>query len=191
MEKQYECPFNYQELSEEEKNIAAFYNTHMVRLIPTRSCAPALIKKFGKELYNFKPKPEDIWLVGFPRSGTTLTQEILYLLGTDLNYEKAAGAIMDLRFPVLSFVLFRKEEQLPTHKRLEAEEGRRFIKSHYGFDLIHPEILETGCKVVFITRNPKDVIVSSFHYPSYYNRPGHTFEKFWLLFKNDLRKFFS
>ncbi|KAL3272505.1 hypothetical protein HHI36_013981 [Cryptolaemus montrouzieri] len=197
MEEEYECPFEFQELSEEEKKISAWFQTDLVKVRPTRTCAPRLIKKFGKELYNFKPRPDDIWLIGFPRSGTTLTQEILYLLGTDLDYEKAAGTIMDIRFPVLCFAMYKNQEdmegiqhvcndEVPIHKQLEAVEGRRFIKSHYGFSFIHPKILDIGCKVVFIARNPKDVMVSRFYYPTYLNRPGHTFEKLWHIFKNDL-----
>ena len=39
----------------------------------------------------------------------------------------------------------------------------RLIRPHFPFYLLHPELLDT-CKVVYVARNPKDVIVSYYHH---------------------------
>ena len=39
----------------------------------------------------------------------------------------------------------------------------RVIKTHLPFEFLPPNLLET-CKVVFVSRNPKDVCVSYFHH---------------------------
>ncbi|MCL4142612.1 UNVERIFIED_CONTAM: hypothetical protein GTU68_029526, partial [Idotea baltica] len=39
----------------------------------------------------------------------------------------------------------------------------RTIKTHLPFSLLNPNILDT-CKVVYVAREPKDVVVSLFHY---------------------------
>ena len=39
----------------------------------------------------------------------------------------------------------------------------RLICSHVPFYLLHPELLGI-CKVVYVARNPKDVIVSYYHH---------------------------
>jgi hypothetical protein len=41
---------------------------------------------------NFKCNPQDVFLVGFPRSGTTMMQECLWLLMNNFNFEKSYGA---------------------------------------------------------------------------------------------------
>lgn len=41
---------------------------------------------------NFKVYEDDIWLVGFFRSGTTLTQELLWLVLHDYNYDLAMSS---------------------------------------------------------------------------------------------------
>lgn len=38
---------------------------------------------------NFKVYEDDVWLVGFSRSGTTLTQELMWLILHDHDYELA------------------------------------------------------------------------------------------------------
>lgn len=38
---------------------------------------------------NFKVYEDDIWLIGFQRSGTTLLQEILWLIMNDYDFEGA------------------------------------------------------------------------------------------------------
>ena len=42
-----------------------------------------------KRTKNFKVYEDDVWLIGFPRSGTTLMQEILWLIVNDYDYEAA------------------------------------------------------------------------------------------------------
>ena len=39
----------------------------------------------------------------------------------------------------------------------------RLIRPHVPLYLLHPELLDT-CKVVYVARNPKDVIVSYYHH---------------------------
>ncbi|KAK9883768.1 hypothetical protein WA026_001955 [Henosepilachna vigintioctopunctata] len=189
MSKIYEFPYKFKDLTDEEKRISISYQDfgELNKVESTKYCCLARMKQYAQELYNFNPRKDDVWLVGYPRCGTTLLQEILYLLGTDLNYEKAASKIMDERFPFLEQILMRtnvddtlyqkfreqgkppsgpdEEKLIPYHVKLMNTEEKRFIKSHFGFDFIHPELLEIGCKVVFITRNIKDCLVSLNYYP--------------------------
>ncbi|XP_044758929.1 uncharacterized protein LOC123316773 [Coccinella septempunctata] len=203
-------PYTFQELTEEEREMCKIHgDADLVRIVPTRYTTTRRIVKYGSDLYNFKPRSDDIWLVGYPRSGTTLTQEILYLLGTDFDYEKARSIIMDERFPYLEDVLMRPEHLekmydelckknrepetpeekacLPRYRKLERMNERRFIKSHLGFSFVHPQLLEVGCKVVFIARNIKDVLVSQFFYPwNNESKMKHGIYKMWKLYQRDL-----
>lgn len=51
-------------------------------------CAPAIFKDIER-IKNFKVQEDDVFLCGFPRSGTTFTQEMIWLITHDFDFEKA------------------------------------------------------------------------------------------------------
>lgn len=52
------------------------------------------IKKF--EVFN-----DDVWIVTFPKCGTTWTQEMIWMLNNNLDYETDKKVTLDERFPFL------------------------------------------------------------------------------------------
>lgn len=55
----------------------------------------------AETIKNFEVFEDDIWLVTYPRSGTTWCQQQIYLLKNELDYEKALNTKMQDRFPFL------------------------------------------------------------------------------------------
>jgi len=55
---------------------------------------------YADELWNFEARADDVYICTFPRSGTTLTQEMIWLLCNDLNYEAAKATELVKRFPL-------------------------------------------------------------------------------------------
>ena len=53
------------------------------------TCLPKTFLGDFERIKNFKVYDDDIWLIGLPRSGTTLVQEMLWLMMNDYNYEAA------------------------------------------------------------------------------------------------------
>jgi len=49
--------------------------------------------------YNFKARPDDVWILSVPRSGTTWTQEMIWLLANNMNFEQAEQRLLIERFP--------------------------------------------------------------------------------------------
>ena len=72
-------------------------------------------------------------------------------------------------------------------------QSKRFIKTHLPFKLLPPSVMEKKAKVVYIARNPKDVIVSYYHLNKLYRTQGfvNDFETFFDYFTNDLSEFKS
>jgi len=60
-------------------------------------------KGFNREncekLYNFQARSDDVYISTCARSGTTFTQEMIWLLCNNLDYEAAKQKFLGLRFP--------------------------------------------------------------------------------------------
>ncbi|KAF5277393.1 hypothetical protein FQA39_LY06206 [Lamprigera yunnana] len=128
-----------------------------------------------KEVSKFNVRDSDIFLLGYPKSGTTWSQEMIWLIVNDLNYE-GAKVFVDARFPVLELAAFQnttETKKMECHvnsiKFAEAMKDRRCIKSHLISNYLPEQLLKEDCnaKIIYIARNPKDVAVSSY---VYYNK---------------------
>ncbi|XP_065345156.1 sulfotransferase 1C4 [Cloeon dipterum] len=183
--------------------------TGFVQIGPKKWFLPAKYQEHAAHFYNFKLRPDDIWVVTYPRSGTTWTQELVWLVANDLDYETANKIPQVERFPFLEFNIFVHEEvkaeikalnegdpykqelveiiSQPAYLALEEHKGRRFIKTHLPFSLLPPHLLDT-CKVVYVARNPKDVAVSFYHLNRLIKTQGYTgdFKKYWDYFERNL-----
>lgn len=64
----------------------------------------------------------------------------------------------------------------------------RFIKTHLPPSLLPYSVMQNMAKLVYIIRNPKDVIVSFYHLNKLYRTQGYinSFEKFYDYFVKDL-----
>lgn len=52
-----------------------------------------------QKLYNFKVRKDDIWVVTFPKTGTTWVQEMVWLINNNLDYKTAQSIHLTKRFP--------------------------------------------------------------------------------------------
>lgn len=163
----------------------------------------------GQGYYNFKARPDDTWVLSYPRSGTTWTQELVWLLSNNLDFERAKTEYLSERFPFLEFSMYNHPEVTQEFLKLNEDDkdkqalckriaeplynvlpkitSRRFIKSHFPFSLL-PNILDSGCKIIYVARNPKDVAVSWYYLNRAIKTQGYIgdFETFWHVFENNL-----
>jgi sulfotransferase family protein len=90
--------------------------------------------------------PDDIFLVSFPKSGNTWTRFLLANLKSP--DEMATFANIDRLIPDPTGTTKRDFDRMPRP---------RIIKSHECFDPRYP-------KVIYIVRDPRDVVLSQYHY---------------------------
>ncbi len=105
-------------------------------------------------LMEFVPRPEDIFIVTYPRSGTTLMQMVLHQLTTDGNVEFAHISEFS---PFLDRSL---AHHLQSASDFEDLPNPRVFKSHLGY----PFIPKGAGRYIYVERDGKDVAVSYFHF---------------------------
>lgn len=70
-----------------------------VQVGPKKYLFPGTFKKHAEHFYNFKAREDDIWIATYPRSGTTWTQELVWMIANDLDYEAAQRDFLTKRSP--------------------------------------------------------------------------------------------
>jgi len=102
---------------------------------------------------DFIPRPDDIFIVTYPRSGTTWMQMILYQLTSN----------GEMNFVHISEVVPWFEQSSIDKRDLNALPSPRIFKSHlpYNGKLFS---IPKGCKYIYLVRNGKDVAVSYYHF---------------------------
>ncbi|XP_048767572.2 estrogen sulfotransferase-like [Ostrea edulis] len=116
---------------------------------------PNFAEKKMQDISEFGVRENDIWIIGYPRSGMTWIQEIVFLVQT-LDFEASCAVDSDERIPYLEFPTTSLQD-------LANKDSPRIIKTHLPLRLLPEEINKIHPKIVYIARNPKDVVVSYFH----------------------------
>jgi Sulfotransferase domain len=62
---------------------------------------PQQYRKLAEKVKKFKVRSNDVFLCSVPRTGSTWLSEILWLLGNDLDFEKARNIVQQVRTPTL------------------------------------------------------------------------------------------
>ncbi|HXQ72677.1 MAG TPA: sulfotransferase domain-containing protein [Pyrinomonadaceae bacterium] len=112
---------------------------------------------------SFVPRNDDIFIVTYPRSGTTWLQQILYQLTTDGNME----------FEHISQQVPFLEHALGKGRSLNRPSPRIF-KTHLNYRMVP----KGDCRYIYVARNGKDVAVSYYYYHKSHMGFGKSFNEF-------------
>uniref|UniRef100_A0A8C5ZGZ7 Sulfotransferase n=1 Tax=Marmota marmota marmota TaxID=9994 RepID=A0A8C5ZGZ7_MARMA len=104
----------------------------------------------------FVIKDEDTVMVSFPKSGTHWLVEILCLIHSKGDTKWIRSVSIWERAPWL--------ESDGGYKLLKEREGPRFLTSHLPFHLFPKSLFTSKAKVIYIMRNPKDILVSGYYF---------------------------
>lgn len=73
-------------------------NTSLGREFDVKSCfLPATFRQFADGIYQFDVKSDDVWILGFPGSGVSQLQEIVWLILNDYDFENATTKSLEER----------------------------------------------------------------------------------------------
>ncbi|KAK9719931.1 Sulfotransferase domain [Popillia japonica] len=72
---------------------------------------------------------------------------------------------------------------------LPLRKDRRIIKTHLPFTLLPQNLFKSGCKIIYVVRNPKDVIISFYYLNKLFRTQGYDgdLSKYWNYFKQNLQ----
>src|SRR5215210_290399 len=102
-------------------------------------------------LARHQSRPDDLFIVSYPKSGTTLLQMLLYQMTTDGSLEFSH---IDQVVPWFEVSILRGEE-----RRISALPSPRIFKSHALGGM-----LPRGSRIIYIARDARDVAVSAWHH---------------------------
>lgn len=109
------------------------------------------LKRFKLIYCDFVPRPSDIFIVTYPRSGTTWMQMILYQLTTDgeMNFDNIS---QKCPFFEVDFCFMGNFNQFPSPRIFKTHLSSRWFPSQWP------------CRYIHVTRDGRDVAVSYFHF---------------------------
>ncbi|XP_073104146.1 flavonol sulfotransferase-like isoform X1 [Elaeis guineensis] len=112
---------------------------------------------------HFKPRPDDLFLISFPKSGTTWLKALAFTTMTRTHYPLDRHPLLSLNpHDVVPFIddLFAAGQA----SKLEALPSPRILATHMLYSLLPDSITSSGCRIIYICRDPKDAVVSLWHF---------------------------
>ncbi|XP_058833560.1 luciferin sulfotransferase-like [Topomyia yanbarensis] len=157
---------------------------------PLPCCLTTRFKNMADEFRAMKVHKDDVWLASYPKSGTTWSQEMIWLICNNLDYEEARKKLLFMRFP---FVEINGIADLPGgmdfFKLAQQMPSPRFIKTHLPVGLLPDQIWTVKPKLVYVYRTTKSVIVSYYHHSVTLSNYKGTLEEFTRSFMRDLQMY--
>ncbi|GJZ53249.1 cytosolic sulfotransferase 5-like protein [Tanacetum coccineum] len=116
----------------------------------------------------FRPEPTDIFLAAFMKCGTTWLKALMFAITNRHRYEFSNHPLLTTgpqsAFPFLDTHIFldfpiTKFDHLPTP---------RLFATHHAHDLLPTSMTSptSPCKFVYVCRDPKDALISKWHFMS-------------------------
>ncbi|XP_065090939.1 sulfotransferase 1B1-like [Ochlerotatus camptorhynchus] len=131
---------------------------------PKPCVLPEKYQAFADRVRNFDVYDDDVWIITFPKCGTTWTQEMVWLIDHNLDYEIAKRDSINNRSAYLEIAGIAKNLPVDTVAATANKPRPRHIKSHLPLALLPKQLWTVKPKIIYVSRNPKDVAVSYLHH---------------------------
>ncbi|XP_077874637.1 amine sulfotransferase-like [Ictidomys tridecemlineatus] len=121
---------------------------------------------------DFEIRDDDVFIITYPKSGTIWTQQILSLIYFEGHRNRTEDIKTMDRAPFFEYNIHNLDFiKMPSP---------RLFTSHLPYYLVPKGLKNKKAKILYIYRNPKDVLVSFFHFSNWVARlkPSDTIENF-------------
>ncbi|XP_052873038.1 luciferin sulfotransferase-like [Anopheles cruzii] len=131
---------------------------------PTHSVLTPQYLKSAERIRNLPVYEDDVWVLSYPKCGTTWTQEMVWLVSHELDYKTASDVNLLDRSIFLEFSTFVLNYPGDTIHQVEEASRPRHIQCHLPMALLPKQIWTVRPRLVYCARNPKDATVSFYHH---------------------------
>ncbi|XP_059128963.1 amine sulfotransferase-like [Peromyscus eremicus] len=108
---------------------------------------------------DFEIRDDDVFLVTYPKSGTIWTQQILSLIYFEGHRNRTENVQTVDRAPFFEYNIHNLDYvKMPSP---------RIFTSHLAYYLVPKGLKKKKAKILYIYRNPKDVLISFFHFSNW------------------------
>ncbi|XP_064884086.1 amine sulfotransferase-like [Oncorhynchus nerka] len=111
------------------------------------------------QIQNWEIRDSDIFAVTYPKSGTIWMQQILTLIEAKGDVTPNTEHLNTQRVPWIELIGSEKEFNATPSPRLQV--------THLQYKFMPLAIRQKRGKVIYVARNPKDVLVSYYHFHKY------------------------
>ncbi|XP_049944089.1 luciferin sulfotransferase-like [Schistocerca serialis cubense] len=182
-------PLDTPRMREFLSKITGPYNQDFVKLSPSSCVMPTLYMDIAQRVIDFEVRPDDVWIVTYPKCGTTWSQEMIWLVMNNFDYDTAYKIPLHERTPFIEFSsILKPVADLGPHS-IEAcakLKSPRFIKSHLPLQLLPKQLWTAKPKIIYVVRNVKDTIVSYYHHYNLWSDVSMSLDEFAQFFTEDL-----
>ncbi|XP_004674152.1 PREDICTED: amine sulfotransferase-like [Condylura cristata] len=123
-------------------------------------------------LDDFEIRDDDVFIVTYPKSGTIWTQHILTLIYFEKYRNRTENMTVNYRTPYFEY----KKTKIDFLNR----PSPRLFCSHLPYYLVPKGLKSKKAKIIYIYRNPKDVLISYYHFSNFFSgfEPSQSIECF-------------
>ncbi|XP_026547181.1 amine sulfotransferase-like [Notechis scutatus] len=105
---------------------------------------------------SFEIQDDDIFIITYPKSGTVWTQNIVSLILYESHRDGTENITLIDRIPWLEYNIFQVD--------LTSRPSPRVTCSHLPYYLVPKGLRNKRAKIIYVYRNPKDILVSMYHF---------------------------
>lgn len=120
---------------------------------------PQFVQSIFRVIKHFKPLPNDIILASFPKTGTTWLKSVIFSIIHRSSKHRLAMAHPHELVPTLEVQVYTTSSE-PSY----TNQSTRIFSTHIPYQLLSETLDLSECRVVYMTRNPKDTLVSTWHF---------------------------